>query len=420
MSKPTLKEMGDAHRFTWSEYPGTAIELERFRESRGDLTAEITITHPDGKGNPGLLHFGKLNLLANTRSQLARKVAEREPNVDWAGLLEQVCLMAVDRYRNGEPVVDLRKVEPDLKPRWLLYPYIERGGPTILAAPGGVGKSMLALAMAYSIASGYALLGRLDNGPTPVLYLDYETTADVHAERLRALASGLGGEIPEIYYRRMAAGLLESINFVRKEVARLDIGCIIIDSLGYAGGGDPKDAATAIELFRAVRQIDTPCLAIHHQRKTPPGVKASKGVDAIYGSVYFINSARRVWQISATEPDEFEDTKYLSMTNTKANNGRLERTHALRMDIENDNNDRLTSIRLTPHRISDIPELAEDLSLKQRILIELNGGAQNRNDLADVLDTTPGTISKTLSQLKKAGRVVQVDDGLWGRVAESY
>jgi len=172
MSKPTFTQLGDAYRFTWHDLPGTIIELDRFREMRGDLHAEITIYYPRADGNPGLLHYAKLNLLSSTRSRLGKSLQERVPSIDWGGLLEQVCILAVEQYRKGEPTQDLREIEPDSKPRWMLWPYIEHGGPTILAAPGGAGKSMLAMAMAYSVASGYAILGRMDAKPVPALYLD--------------------------------------------------------------------------------------------------------------------------------------------------------------------------------------------------------------------------------------------------------
>ena len=414
MSKPTFKQIGDAYRFTWHDLPGTAIELDRFREMRGDLHAEITIYNPKPDGNPGLLHFAKLNLLSSTRSRLGKILQEREGSIDWGGLLEQVCILAVEHYRKGEPTIDLRETQPDTKPRWLLWPYIEHGGPTILAAPGGAGKSMLAMAMAYSVASGYAILGRVDIEPVPVLYLDYETSAAVHAERLRAIASGLGNEdLPPIFYRRMTASLPESTGFVRKEIDRLGIGFVVIDSLGFAGDGPPVEAATALGLFRSIRKLTVPCLAIHHQRKTPPGMKKNQNIDAIFGSVYFINSARRVWQVDSS-PSDSGDILYLSLKNSKANNGRLERAHALKLSIKNSLDDRLTSICIDPCRLEEIPAFAEKMSVKQRILIELKTGKLDRNELAERLDKKPGHISKTLNTLKGAGKVIQLPGSQWG------
>lgn len=418
MSRPTFKQLGDAFRYTWSEYPGTAIELDRFRESHGDLSAEITISHPKPDGNVGLLHFAKLNLLSSTRTRLGKDLQERVPSIDWGGLLEQVCILAVEQYRSGDPTLDLREEKSDTRSRWLLWPYIEHGGPTILAAPGGAGKSMLAMAMSYSIASGYPLLGRLDVAPVPVLYLDYETSSAVHAERLRALAAGLGNdELPPVYYRRMTASLPESARFVRKEIDRLDIGFVVVDSLGFAGDGPPVEAATALGLFRAIRTLNVPCLAVHHQRKLAPGIKKINNIDAIFGSVYFINSARRVWGMDSTQPEENE-ALYLSLTNYKANNGRLERAHALRLSLENGDDDRLRTVCIDSCRIEDIPEFADNMPIKQRILVELKSGEMSRNDLAEHLGTTPGNVSKELSYLKGKGKVVQLGGSQWGLLAD--
>ena len=419
-NRPVFKNIGDGHRYTWGHLPGTVIELGRFRESRGDLTAEVTIYYPKPGLPNGLLSRTKLNLLSSTRSRLAKDLKTRVAAVDWDTLLEQVCFISLEYYRNGDPTIDLREVPVDGRPRWILWPYIEHGGPTILAAPGGAGKSLLAMAIAYSIAGGYALLGRMDTAPMPALYLDYETDAGTHAERLRALAAGLGNkELPPVFYRRMTASLTEAVSYVRKEIARLDIGFVVVDSVGYAGDGNPNDAATALGLFRSIRELDIPCLAVHHVRKPPAGIKASNNIDAIYGSVYFINSARRVWQVDSTEPEEEQGVKYISLKNTKANNGRLERTHAFRMALENDNNDRLTTVQLDSCRMDDIPEFVDNMSVKDRILIELREGALDRNQLAEQLDTTPGNVSKELSQLKKRGKIVSVGSSRWGLLEAS-
>lgn len=418
-NRPVFKDIGDAHRYTWPHLPGVVLELDHFREARGDLTAEVTVYYPRPGLPNGLLSRTKLNLLSGTRNKLANDLRSRAQDVDWANLLEQACFISLEYHRNGEPTIDLREVQPSGRPRWVLYPYIEAGGPTILAAPGGAGKSLLALAMAYSVASGYAILGRLDVGPVPVLYLDYETSADIHAERLQALARGLGNDdLPPIFYRRMTANLPDSASIVRREIARLEAGLVIIDSLGFAGNGPPEEAATALELFRAVRTLSTPCLAVHHQRKTGQGFKKSNdNVDAIFGSVYFINSARRVWSVDSTQPTD-QDAMYLSLNNLKANDGRRERSHALKLTLENSELDMLSVVCVDPCRIDDIPvEAAKAIvSLPERILLELREGPLGRVELAERFKITPDYASKELNALQKRHKVVNLPHSKWGLV----
>jgi hypothetical protein len=146
----------------------------------------------------------------STRTSLAKALTERLP-FDWQGALLQAAHRAVQARRVGEPTVDLTQVSAR-ETRWLLWPFVEYGGPTVLFADGGTGKSVLALMMAYSVASGKPLLGNPQGPPHNVLYLDWETDAQTHAERLRAIHSAyaFGADPPAVYYKRMSGSLAES------------------------------------------------------------------------------------------------------------------------------------------------------------------------------------------------------------------
>ena len=179
-----FRREGDDCVFTWA---GDAIEIRvsRISEARGDTNAEIKITS-NIPPNPGCLEWGRINLSAmSTRANLAKNLESRLP-FDWQGALLQVAHKAVELRREGEPTVNLGQVEAR-QTKWLLWPYVEYGGPTVLFADGGAGKSILALMMAYSVASGRPLLGKPQGPPRNVLYLDWETDAQTHAERLRAI-----------------------------------------------------------------------------------------------------------------------------------------------------------------------------------------------------------------------------------------
>jgi hypothetical protein len=109
IERPELVVVGDVYQFIW---PVTGIEMtmDRIQEAKDGIQTEITIARTLGGGS-GLLHYARLNLLSTvTRGQLVKTLHARADDIDWTGALEQACLLAVSRYRTGEPVIDLREV----------------------------------------------------------------------------------------------------------------------------------------------------------------------------------------------------------------------------------------------------------------------------------------------------------------------
>ena len=415
MNKPTVSHVGDAITFLWAE--GIEASLDRFHDSRGDITAEATFYNHIPGEHPGLLHSARLNLMSTqARGSLAKALSGRVNEIDWPGLLEQLCYLAVNEYRDGEPPVNLCAVDPYQQTRWLLYPYVERGGPTIMFGEGGSGKSVLAMWMALHIALGPRDQQGQSQDSKPVLYLDYETSQEVHAERMNALCAGLGIDLearPPIYYRRMKSSLSQSAQAIRRDIDKLGIGMVVVDSLGGAGDGPPEESGTAITLFQSIRSFPVPALCIHHKRKGN-GQRGENQRDRLFGSVYYLNFARMAWEI-ACEDDEGADVKTVGLIHCKANNGRLQKRHALQIEFENDAElDRCTSIIIRKMDMADVPELAGRVSLRDRIVNELERHAMTANDLSDALSTDVNQVKVRLSQLKKTGLLVGLPGHQWG------
>lgn len=80
---------------------------------------------------------------------------------------------------------------------FLLFPIIPEQGLVLLYAPRGVGKTLLASAMALAISSGTDLFNWTCPQARPVLYIDGEMPATALQERLAALARGAGIESEE-------------------------------------------------------------------------------------------------------------------------------------------------------------------------------------------------------------------------------
>jgi hypothetical protein len=136
---------------------------------------------------------------------------------------------------------------------WLAEPIIARGRSHALFAPGGTGKSLLALWLAAAIATGKPIFGHT-NEPRNVLYLDYEMTADDLAERLENMDYGPDSNLATLHY-----ALLPSLPGLDQpeggravlELARLvHADLVIIDTFGRAVHGDENEADTVRNWYR--------------------------------------------------------------------------------------------------------------------------------------------------------------------------
>jgi len=399
--RPDLVVVGEIYRLIWPF--GIEAELERIAEHKDELTAEVTM-RTSRPPSPGLLHSARFNLMSTqARRTLSQSLRERDPDLDWAALVEQMCFLVRERYRNGEPPIDLREALPAEPRRWLVEPFVENEGATVLFADGGTGKSLAALAIAVTVASGCSVLGHLYGEPAPTLYLDWETSRDTMQERLDAIAAGAHiRERPEIYYRRMTASLVESAANVRRDIAKLGIAFVVIDSLGAARAGEPESADMTIRLFNAARSLGVPWLGVDHVTKSTGNDSARP-----FGSTYTHNLARLTWSMDKSQ-DEGEDSLILSLTNRKRNNGRLFSPQGYRLTFTT-TDDRLTSVEFR-HQDLTQTALAGRVPLKQRILAELRGGPLEQPALAERLGADPVQVRARVNELAKAEKVVRLDD----------
>jgi hypothetical protein len=102
-----------------------------------------------------------------------------------------------------------------------------RDFPTIAFGDGGSLKSYLSL---------YAA-GRLAQQGIKVLLLDWELDAPDHLERLHRL---FGDPLPTVYHLRGEGALVKEASVIAREVQRLSIEYLVLDSVGMATGGPPE------------------------------------------------------------------------------------------------------------------------------------------------------------------------------------
>ena len=390
MSKPRVDATGDGYLFQWAP-EDVQLEIDGLHEARGGELRGLLTATTTRNGTRELLHQADFNLNSTrTRQEVVRSLGQRTDGdnalaLDWAGFLEQLCFIARDNWRNGRPPIYLPDHQPRCGPRFLAEPYVEYGGPTILFAMGGTGKSMFALAISLSIAAGITVLSDLPTNRCKVAYLDWETDADTHHARLRAMCAGLGLPLEDgwIYYYRLSASLAESAQALRRQFIQLGIGFVVVDSLGHARGGEPESADSTLRLFNGARSLELPWLGVDHMTKNGGTDQATP-----FGSVYTHNAARMTWALETVE-DGTEGASVIALHNRKRNNGRLMGRRAYEVVYEEEGDD-LISVQYQPRQPADVPALLSKFSLTQQIAIMLK-------------DKGPMQVSKIVAALGSEG-----------------
>jgi hypothetical protein len=139
---------------------------------------------------------------------------------------------------------------------WLIEPLIASGRGHAIFAPGGTGKSLLALWLAANAATGGPALTIYPRPPVDVLYLDYEMTNADLAERLENMGYSpeTGADLTHLHY-----ALLPSLPPLDrpeggKAVIRLaelvDAQLVVFDTHARAVAGKENDADTIRDFYR--------------------------------------------------------------------------------------------------------------------------------------------------------------------------
>ena len=273
---------------------------------------------------------------------------------------------------SGEPYVDaiapLAPVRPvaanstsvsSLKPgvsfdsiphrQWLYGVDLVRGEITVLASPGGIGKSSLALAIAASVAIGKELLGtRIYGQGLRALYLNAEDSRTEMLRRLWAFclehnfssadltrlcllgADDWQVQKSSLLWTERGASVLHQagVEFLGSMLDEFRPDVVVLDPLvSLCAGGNMNDNAAMSLVMRAIKGLamryNCSFLIVHHTKKG--GDLTSS--EAIGGAVAIVNLARRALMLSAMSQDEAKKLavlpsqrwRYFRLLSAKAN-----------------------------------------------------------------------------------------------------
>lgn len=376
-SKPDVATAAYGYLVTWRE--GVTILVERIEDHRAELTAELTI-RTTRTPRMGRLKWGRMNLMAEvTRKQWANGLDEREPDLDWPGMLDQLAFEVAHKAREGEPAVLMRDIERPEDDGHLLAPLVLGRLPTAFFGDGASAKSLLALAVAASVQSMVPFLGVLPTTQRNVAYLDFEMDGWEHRKRLAGICEAEGvSSLPDVLHVPCRGALWDQLPRLQGIFSEHQIGYAIIDSVSYACGGVPLVSDEAANRFQqASRQLKVGTLAVAHQ------TKAEDGDRYIFGSIMWQNQFRSVWHVRKSQV-EGEPVADIGFVHRKANTGGLEAPLGFTVNFE--------ASRIHFERRDGLAVATEGASVSKQMLVLLRGGPMTVIRIATELGATDAAV----------------------------
>jgi len=407
MSLPAHKKLSsDKQEFYW-EAEGIYIFVSRIREhSDGRITAELLI-----KGNlNGVvkhIHQAQLNLISSrTKKELIKSLEAQWGSADWLKIIEQMSVIAIAEYRKGTPAILVERNTQNNEIEYLLEPFLVKGKPTVLYGEGGTFKSYLALTLA--LICKYEIKGNpLGMNPQKAvpLYLDYESDDSDIAHRLENIGNGWNTEERlSVLYRQCSLPLIDDVGNIQEIIVENNVDFVFLDSIGASTAkGNLLEAATAINFFSALRQLNVTSLLITHTAKNLGDKKTTP-----FGSVYFTNMARSIFELKKQQ-DAGDNAFDLLLLHKKNNLGKLLLPKSLKISFDK-------GVKISKQDIMDVSgyeDFEKHIDVYQRIKnFLLINGSKTIKEIAEEFDLSPGNVRAVLSKHKDK-HFVKIGDK-WG------
>jgi len=392
-------------------HPMGTIEFSLTRVVEDEHTSGLlTVKGFLADGSKMHIYTGRLSLSsAQSRKNVAnyiKNVVAGSPfeNVDWVKLIERFSndVFTLLHSPNEAKALELSETPPTVE--YLLYPLLPARVPALIYAPGGAGKSIVALYIATLLQSGYDLNYRQQE-PVNVLYVDWELDYRLTNTRFNQLVIDIDEKRPPLYLPAIRP-LWDEIYNIVENITKHKIKLVILDSAALASGGDLIDSANVIRFFGEVRKLTdmgVTVLIISHVSKAHK--EKDDGAMPI-GSVFFENLARMTWELKFWRSPTDEKTFIYALYNRKSNFGYHEPlglkvlwqdgfAFISRADAELKTN-------VTGNTVRDV---VYSLLLEE--------GEMSPADLAKLIGASQQVIWNALSELKKQGLAENVSRGKW-------
>lgn len=212
---------------------------------------------------------------------------DRKQHEMWAQIDEERMAAVMDKEPTlwyGPDFVDASILQPP----FIIEPFFPSGGLCLLHGKRGIGKSMLTMAMARSVATGDPFLGMFPSRQGNVVVIQLDMVESVYHDRLQIN--------PEYYSFDNWYTVTGSVNFSDKrvntntqwvkEVNGVAPELIIIDTLRKAHRWDENSSDTPAKFYNKLRDLFgfVSVVMVHHDRKTQGDMLGVDASEAFRGS----------------------------------------------------------------------------------------------------------------------------------------
>lgn len=418
MSEPVVERISRTEVIVaWPSHK-VGFSFSRLRESDSGLVrAELTVesTRPDCPGVLGGPTLIELLRAGPEIQRMATDLANRtDSSIGWKDLISSAVRRALLSWRTPPEPVDFADMVPSPDgSEYLFDGFIPKNKTTALMADQRSGKSTLAMAMSLATVAGLALpCGWKAEVSGPVLYLDWETDEESVQGSLIEIMNGLRlrSRPRGLHYMKMNGPLMNQVTWLQSLVGRLKPVLVVVDSLGWAAGGDLNKTEVAIPTMDGLASLNTTRLVLAHYAK---GHRANGESSAsIYGSGFFEFACRSIWELR--KESDAGSAFNVGLYNRKLSRGLEGSSMAVRLSFDGSRN----SVEILPARVADSPELAAKQPLSKRITEILADGPMETDKLAEALSIGRETPVSAATARTVAGgmrNVVRMDPSQTGR-----
>lgn len=307
--------------------------------------------------------------------------------------------------KNPLVVISLQEfLEKDIRPReMILSPLIPTQGLVMLYAKRGIGKTFIALGMAFAVAAGSAILKWSAPKPRKVLYVDGEMPASAMQERLSLLAIGLDQELPDPSFFRLITPDLQpegipDLATAHGQQSIEDALCgaelLILDNLSTlvrATQENESDAWLPIqEWVLKLRRRGISILIVHHAGKSGQQRGTSRREDVLDSVVVL----KQPLTYSPKDGAKFE----ISYEKSRSFYGKEAEPFGVCMTSSDQE-----GIQWTINSIANVNEINDQV-------IELRQKGQSYRDIAKALDITRNRVATIINKAKEVGLLKGIHD----------
>jgi len=173
-------------------------------------------------------------------------------------------------------------------------------------------------------------------------------------------------------YMPASVPLVGMVEALQEYILQHHIQFLIVDSLARASGGSITDEEGVGMMFEAIRQLELPCLCIHHTNRG----------DDYYGSPYIRANARNIWRLRSAASEGLGRLS-MQLQQEKENDGPGVGSLGFVLEFKGDPFDP-ESVVLSAQDASLIPELRKHARLWQQLQASLTETPNHRMEIATI------------------------------------